>query len=77
MGISQANQNSDKFSIAASCDMSQKASRLKGLYSYGGSSCMPLRKPASSVPFFSLKFLYTDACSMRNKQEELELCMQW
>lgn len=52
LGISQANQNSDKFSIAAFCDMSQKTSRLKGLYSYGGSSYIPLGKHASSTAFF-------------------------
>lgn len=26
--------------------MSQKASHLKGLYGYGGSSCIPLGKPS-------------------------------
>lgn len=33
-GISQANPNSDKHSLVASCNMSQKVSYLKGAYSY-------------------------------------------
>ena len=56
--------------------MGQKANHLKGVYSSRESSCIPLAKPASSVPVCSLKCLYTSACSMGNKQEELEICVQ-
>jgi len=44
MGISQVNQNDDKCSLAASHDTNQKATHLKGVYSYEGSSCIPLEK---------------------------------
>lgn len=57
-------------------DKRQKASHLMGVYNYGGFACNPLWIPASSAPFSSLKHLYTNAHSMRNEQEELEICVQ-
>ncbi|GAB0205340.1 hypothetical protein GRJ2_002999600 [Grus japonensis] len=73
-GISQANQSSNKCSLAASQDENQKASHHTGVYGYGGSSCTPPGKPPCSMT--SLKCVYTNACSMGNKQEELEVCVQ-
>ncbi|GAB0210277.1 hypothetical protein GRJ2_003493500 [Grus japonensis] len=73
-GISQANQSSDKCSLAASQDENQKANHLKDVYGYGGPSCTPPGKPPYSIT--SLKCLYTNACSMGNKQEELEVCVR-
>lgn len=74
-GISQANKNSDKSSLHISYDISQKASHLKGVYSYEGPSCIPIGKPTSSAPFSFLKCFCINAHSMGNKQE-LEICMQ-
>lgn len=71
--ISQANPSSDTCSLAASHDMTQKASHLKGVCSYGGFSCIPLGKLASSAFFSSMKGLYTNACRMGNKQKVLEI----
>jgi len=56
--------------------MSQKANHLKGVYGSGESTCVPLGKPASSVPACSLTCLYTSACSLGDKEEELEICVQ-
>jgi len=56
--------------------MSPKASHLKCVYTYGGLSCIPLRKPASLAQFSSLKCLYVNTHIMGNKQEELEVCVQ-
>lgn len=70
MGISQVNQNDDKCSLAASHDTNQKATHLKGVYSYEGSSCIPPGKPASSSP----KCL-NQCCVPGNKDEDLEICV--
>jgi len=73
-GVSLDNQSSDKRSLAASQAEIQKTNNLKGVYGYGGSSCIPPGKPAHSIT--SLKCLYTNACSMGNRQEELEVCVR-
>jgi len=65
--ISLANQKGDNCSLAASHDMKQKGSHLKDVYSYAGSSCIPPGKPASSAPFSSMNYLYTDAHRQGNK----------
>ncbi|GAB0209089.1 hypothetical protein GRJ2_003374600 [Grus japonensis] len=72
--ISQANQSSDKCPLAASQDENQKANHLKGVCGYGGPSCTPPGKPASSNT--PLKCQYTNARSRGNKQEELEVCVR-
>jgi len=72
-GISQANHSSNNCSLAASQADSQKANHLKGVSGYGGSFCTTPGKPACSIT--SLKCLYTNACSMGNKEEELEICV--
>lgn len=51
-GIRQANQNSDKCSLAASHDMSQKASHLNDICSYGESSCILPRENCILCSFF-------------------------
>jgi len=73
-GISEASQSSDKCSLAAPQTKKQKATHLKGVCGYGGSSCSPPGKSANSVT--SLKCLYTNTHSMGDKQEVLEICMQ-
>jgi len=52
----------------------QNNNSLKGGHGHGRSSCTPPGKPACSSS--SLKCLYTNACSMGNKQKELELHVQ-
>ncbi|GAB0184038.1 hypothetical protein GRJ2_000869100 [Grus japonensis] len=69
-GINQANESSNKCSLAASQDKNQKANHHKGVYGYG-SSCIPPGKPACLIT--SLKCTYTNACSMGNKQEEIDI----
>jgi len=64
---------SDKCSLAASQIENQKTNHLNGGYGYGGSSCTTPGKPACSIT--SLKCLYTNAQSMGNKWEELEICV--
>lgn len=49
------------------------ANHLKGVDDYGGSSCATAGKPACSI--IPLKYLYTNALSMGDKQEELEVCV--
>lgn len=56
--------------------MNQKANHLKGVYSYQESSWIPLEKSVPSDPFLSLKGLYTNECSMGNKQVYLECVCQ-
>ncbi|GAB0204056.1 hypothetical protein GRJ2_002871200 [Grus japonensis] len=73
-GISQANQSSDKCPTTVSQDENQKANHLKGVCGYGGPSCITPGKPPHSI--ISWKCLYTNAHSMGNKQEELEVCVQ-
>ncbi|GAB0204256.1 hypothetical protein GRJ2_002891200 [Grus japonensis] len=73
-GIRQANQSSNICSLAASQDENQKVNHFKGVSGYGESSCTPPGKPACSIT--SLECLYTIACSMGNKQEEVEICVQ-
>lgn len=83
-GMSQANQNSDKGSLAACHYMtkkashygSKKASHLSVCIATGGPSRISLGKPAFSAPFCPLKHLFTNTSSMGNKQEELEICVQ-
>lgn len=72
--MSQANQNSGICFLAVSRDRNNKANCLMGVYSPRGSCCFPLGIPAPSAPFSALKCLYTNTCSMGNKQEETELC---
>jgi len=72
-GINVANQISGKSSLATSQIEKQKTNNLKGGYGYSRSSCTPPGKHACSIT--SLKCLYTNACSMGNKQEELEVCV--
>jgi len=72
-GVSEANQSSDKCSLAASQTENQKANHLKGGYGYGGSSCTSTGKPVCLIT--SLKCIYTNACSVGNKQEETEICV--
>jgi len=67
-----ASQSSDKCSSAMSQAEKQKANNLKGGHGHGRSFCTPPGKPACSSS--SLKCLYTNARSMGNKQEELEVC---
>lgn len=74
--MTQNNQNSDKHSLVASQDMSQKASHLRSVHSIGESSCIYLRKPASSAPSYSLKCLYSSASYVENQQEDPEICVQ-
>jgi len=71
-GISQANQSSNKCSLAASQTENQKASHLKGVYGHGGSSCTPPGKTACSIT--SLQCLYTNTHSMGHT-EEVEICV--
>jgi len=72
-GLRVANQSRDKYSSAVSQAQKQKTDNLKGGHGHGRSSCTPAGKPACSSS--SLKCLYTNACSMGNKQEELrDLC---
>ncbi|PKU39926.1 zinc finger swim domain-containing protein 6- hypothetical protein [Limosa lapponica baueri] len=73
-GISQANQSSNKCSLADFQDEIQKANHLKGVYGCGKSSCTPPGKPSCSLT--SLKCLYTNTRSIGNKQEELEICVR-
>ncbi|GAB0207210.1 hypothetical protein GRJ2_003186600 [Grus japonensis] len=73
-GISQAHQSSHKCPVTASQGKNQKANRLDGVCGYGGPSCSPPGKRPHSIT--SLKCLYTNTCSMGNKQEELEVCVQ-
>ena len=73
-GIIQANQSSDYCSLAASQTENQKANHPKGGCGYGGSSGTPPGKPTCSI--MSLKCLDTNACSMGNKQDGLEICVQ-
>ena len=73
-GIRQDNLSSDKGAVVASCDGNQQTNRLRGLHSCSGSTCNPPGKPVCSSTF--LKCLYTNAPSMGNKQEELEVCVQ-
>lgn len=47
-------------------------SHLKSEYAYIKSSCIPLGIPS---PSSSLKYLYTNALRIGNKQEELEICL--
>jgi len=72
--ISAANQNSNKYSSAASQIEKQKINSLKGGYGYSRSSCTPPGKPACSSS--SLKCLYTNAHSMGNTHKELQICVQ-
>lgn len=73
-GMSQANQNSDKGSLAACHYMSKKASHLSVCEATGGSSSFPLGKPREfSAPFSSLKCWNTNTRSMKNEQEKLEI----
>jgi len=69
-----ANQSSDKYSSAVSQAEKQKTNNLKGGHGHGRSSCTPPGKPASSSS--SLQCLYSNARSMGNKQEELEICVR-
>jgi len=72
-GISVANQSSDKCSSAVS-QAEKKKHNLKGGHGHGRSFCTSPGKPACLCS--SLKSLYTNAHSMGNKQEELEICVQ-
>ena len=72
-GIRVANQSSDKCSLAVSQADKQKSNNLKGGHGHGRSSCTPPGKSACTSS--SLKHLYTNAHSMGNKQEELEICV--
>jgi len=65
------NQSKDKYSSAVSQAEKQKTNNLKGGHGHGRSSCTPPGKPACSTS--SLKRLYTNACSMGDKQEELAM----
>jgi len=68
-----ANQSSDKCSSVTSQAEKQKTNNLKAGHGHGSSSYTPPAKPACSSS--SLKCLYTNAHSMGNKQEELEICV--
>lgn len=61
-------------SSAASPHENQNAKHLKCVYSCGGSSCTPPGKPSCFIT--SLKDFYTNSCSMRDEQQELEICVQ-
>lgn len=81
--MSQANQNSDKGSLAACHYMtkkashygSKKASHLSVCIAIGGPSRISLGKPAFSAPFSSLKCSNTNTCSMENEQKKIQICM--
>jgi len=66
-------QSNDKYSLAASQFENQRTNHLKCGYGYGGSSCTPPGKPACSSS--SPKSHYTNAHSMGNKQEGLDICV--
>lgn len=68
LGMSKDSTN--KCSLPASNDKGQKASYIKTECAYMKSFCVCLGIPA---PSSSLKCLYTNACGMGNKQEELEI----
>jgi len=72
-GLSVTNQSRDKYSSAVSQAEKQKTNNLKEGHGHGRSSCTPPGKTACLSS--SLKCLYTNACSMGNKQEELEICL--
>ncbi|GAB0185698.1 hypothetical protein GRJ2_001035100 [Grus japonensis] len=67
-------KHSIKCSLVASQDENRKVNHLKGVHGYGGSSCTPPGKPIFSIN--SVKCLHTNTCSMGNKPEELEICVQ-
>jgi len=73
-GLSVAKQSSDKYSSAVSQAEKQKTNNLKGGHGHGRSPCFPPGKPACLSS--SLKYLYTNAGSMGNTQEESEICVQ-
>jgi len=73
-GLRVDNQSIDIYSSAVSQAEKQKTNDLKGGHGHGRASCTPSGKPACSGS--SLKYLYMNACSMGNKQEELEICVQ-
>jgi len=72
-GLSVANQSSDKCSSAVFQAEKQQTNNLKGGHGRGRSACTAQGKSACLSS--SLKSLYTNACSMGNKQEELEICV--
>jgi len=73
-GLGGDSQSSDKYSSAVFQAEMQKTNNVKGEHGHSRSSCTPPGEPACSSS--SLICLYTDARSMGNKQEELEICVQ-
>lgn len=65
--VSQANKGCDRYSLAFFQDEDQRANQMKGIYGYGESSHTPSGEPGCLIT--ALKCLYTDTCSMKNKQE--------
>jgi len=73
-GLAVANRSRDKYSSPVSQAEKKKTNNLKGGHGHSRSSCTPPGKQACSSS--SLKCLYTNALSMGNKQEKLEIGVQ-